>query len=152
LGAQQVLIIAIAAAVLVAGVGFAAWFAYSESQNAAAQKLLAEAKGVADFQAVVDKFPRTMPAADALLRIAADERSAGNMEKSTAAFREFLHRFPKHDLAGRSFRDRNEPGCLWRCQVCHGDLPTGGHSISAELRSAVCRLHGSGDFAARPPD
>lgn len=94
------LILAIVAAIVIGGVGAAAWFAYSSSQNAAAQTLLAEANGVSDLQAVVDKFPKTMPAADALMRIAAAEREAGNMEKSTAAFRDFLNQFPKHPLAG----------------------------------------------------
>ncbi|MFM8716059.1 MAG: tetratricopeptide repeat protein [Spartobacteria bacterium] len=93
------LILAIVAVVVIGGVGVAAWFAYSSSQNAAAQTLLAEAKGIPALQAVVDKFPKSMPAAGALLQIAAAERESGNTEKSTAAFREFLNRFPKHPLA-----------------------------------------------------
>ena len=94
------LILAIIGAIVIGGVGVAAWFGYSSNQNAAAQTLLAEAKGISELQAVVDKFPKTMPAADALIQIAAAEREAGNMEKSTTAFREFLNRFPKHPLAG----------------------------------------------------
>lgn len=94
------LILGLLAVIVVGGVGIASWFAYSSSQNAAAQSLLAEAKGTSGLQAVVDKFPKTMPSADALMQIAAAEREAGNMEKSTAAFREFLNRFPKHPLAG----------------------------------------------------
>ena len=94
------LILGLLAAIVVGGVGLASWFAYSSSQNAAAQTLLAEAKGISGLQAVVDKFPKTMPAADALMQIAAAEREARNMEKSTAAFRDFLKRFPKHPLAG----------------------------------------------------
>ena len=94
------LILGLLAAIVVGGVGLASWFAYSSSQNAAAQTLLAEAKGISGLQAVVDKFPKTMPAADALMQIAAAEREAGNMEKSTAAFRDFLKHFPKHPLAG----------------------------------------------------
>lgn len=94
------LILGILAVIVVGGVCVASWFAYSSSQNAAAQTLLSEAKGISGLQAVVDKFPKTMPAADALMQIAAAEREAGNMEKSTAAFREFLNRFPKHPLAG----------------------------------------------------
>jgi len=94
------LILGILAVIVVGGVCVASWFAYSSSQNAAAQTLLSEAKGISGLQAVVDKFSKTMPAADALMQIAAAEREAGNMEKSTAAFREFLNRFPKHPLAG----------------------------------------------------
>lgn len=94
------LIIGLIAAIVVAGLLVAAWFAYSTSQNAAAQQLFAVAKSVEELRAVVDRFPKTMPAADALMRIAAAERAAGNMDKSTAAFREFLDRFPSHALAG----------------------------------------------------
>jgi TolA-binding protein len=86
--------------IVIGGMGVAAWLAYSSNQNASAQKLLAEAKGISDLQAVVEKFPKTMPAADALMQIASAEREAGNMDKSTATFREFLNRFPKHPLAG----------------------------------------------------
>lgn len=94
------LILGLILAIVVAGLAAAGWFAYSSSQNAAAQNLLANAKGVEDFRAIVEKFPQTMPAADALMRIAAAEREAGSLEKSSAAFREFLERFPTHDLAG----------------------------------------------------
>jgi outer membrane protein assembly factor BamD (BamD/ComL family) len=94
------LIFGLLAVIVIGGVGVAAWFGYSSNQNASAQKLLAEAKGISDLQAVVQKFPKTMPAVDALMQIASAEREAGNMEKSTAAFREFLNRFPKHPLAG----------------------------------------------------
>ena len=97
---NKFLILGVIAAIIVGGIAVAAWFAYSSTQNAAAQNLLANAKGIEDFRAVAEKFPRTMPAADALMRIAAAERDAGSMDKSTAAFREFLDRFPTHELAG----------------------------------------------------
>jgi tetratricopeptide (TPR) repeat protein len=88
------------AALVVGGVALVCFFAYFSSQEAAAQKLLAEANGLEALRVVADKFATSMPAADALMQIAAAERAAGNMEKSTAAFQEFLKRFPKHSLAG----------------------------------------------------
>jgi TolA-binding protein len=97
---NKFLIFGVIAAIVVGGIAVAAWFAYSSAQNAAAQNLLATAKGIEDFRAVVGKFPKTMPAANALMRIAAAERDAGSMDKSNAAFREFLDRFPTHELAG----------------------------------------------------
>lgn len=97
---NKFLILGLILAIVLGGLSTAGWFAYSTSQNAAAQNLLANAKGVEDFRAVVQKFPRTMPAADALMRIAAAERDTGSLEKSNAAFREFVDRFPTHELAG----------------------------------------------------
>jgi len=94
------LVLGLIAAILIGGALTAVWFAYSSSQNSAAQQLLASARGIEEFRAVVDRFPNTMPAADALMRIAAAERDADNMDKSTAAFREFLDRYPSHALAG----------------------------------------------------
>ncbi|MEI8292893.1 MAG: tetratricopeptide repeat protein [bacterium] len=94
------LILFVTGAVLVGSVCLAIWFVFSTSQNVAAQKLLAESSSIEALQIVVDKFPKSRCAADALMQIASLERDAGNLEKSTAAFREFLNRFPKHELAG----------------------------------------------------
>jgi TolA-binding protein len=84
----------------VAGLAAASWMVYFNAQRLAAQKLLANASDVAGFQAVVEKYPKSPAAADALLRIAAAERKAGDSAKSTAAFQQFLDRFPEHTLAG----------------------------------------------------
>lgn len=93
-------VIAGAVAVLIGGALAVAWFGYSSATNQAAQNLLAEAKDVNGYQAVVSKYPGSMPAADALLRLAAAQRDAGKLDESTAAFRDFLKKFPKHPLAG----------------------------------------------------
>ena len=77
-----------------------AWFVYATSTQAAAQKLLAEANDIAGLEAVISKYPKSQPAADALMRLAASQREAGDMEKSTAAFQKFLTVFPEHPLAG----------------------------------------------------
>ena len=93
-------VIAGAAAVLIGGALAIGWFAYSNATTQAAQNLLAEADGINGYQSVVSKYPGTMPAADALLRLAAAQRDAGKLEESTTAFRDFLKKFPKHPLAG----------------------------------------------------
>ena len=85
---------------VVAALAVSAWLVYFNAQRLAAQKLLAEASDIAAFQAVVKKYPKSPAAADALLRIAAAEREAGDLSKSTAAFQSFLDRFPDHPLAG----------------------------------------------------
>jgi TolA-binding protein len=85
---------------VVAALAASAWMVYFTAQRHAAQKLLAEAADIAAFQAVVQKYPKSPAAADALLRIAAAEREAGNLPKSNEAFQTFLDRFPDHPLAG----------------------------------------------------
>lgn len=93
-------ILAAVAAAAVAGIAVLGWWINSTMAAEAAQKLLAEATGIEGYRAVVEKYPRSMPAADALMLIAAGQREAGDLAASTAAFQEFLQKFPKHELAG----------------------------------------------------
>ena len=85
---------------LVGAIALGAWFIFSSLRTAAAQKLLADATGIEGYEAVVSQYPGSMPAADALLRLAAAQRDAGDIHKSTAAFQKFLETFPGHPLAG----------------------------------------------------
>jgi TolA-binding protein len=93
-------ILGAAALLVIAAIGAGVWFVYSSARAAAAQKLLADATDIAGFEAVINQYPGSMPAADALLRLAAAQREAGDLEKSTAAFQKFLEKFPDHPLAG----------------------------------------------------
>jgi len=93
-------ILAAVAAAAVAGIAVLGWWINSTMAAEAAQKLLAEATGIEGYRAVVEKYPGSMPAADALMLIAAAQRDAGDPAASTAAFQEFLQKFPKHELAG----------------------------------------------------
>jgi len=88
------------ALLVVGGIALGAWFIYSSLRSTAAQKLLASATGIEEYEAVVTQYPGSMPAADALLRLAAAQREAGDLEQSTAAFQKFLKKFPDHPLAG----------------------------------------------------
>ena len=88
------------ALLVVGGIALGSWFIYSSLRSTAAQKLLANATGIEGYEAVVTQYPGSMPAADALLRLAAAQREAGDLEKSTAAFQKFLEKFPDHPLAG----------------------------------------------------
>ncbi|MFZ4587377.1 MAG: tetratricopeptide repeat protein [Terrimicrobiaceae bacterium] len=93
-------ILAAAAAIAVAGIAIFVWWINSTLTNEAAEKLLAEATGIEGYRAVVEKYPRSNPAADALMLLAAAHREAGDLPASTAAFKEFLQKFPAHELAG----------------------------------------------------
>mgnify|MGYP000645584451 CR=1 FL=1 len=64
---------------VIAAIGTGVWFVYSSARAAAAQKLLADATDIAGFEAVVNQYPGSMPAADALMRLAAAQREAGDL-------------------------------------------------------------------------
>jgi len=90
-----------AAAILIfAIVATIAWFVKTSQANNQAQILLAEATGIEAYQALIAKYPSSIPAANARLRIAALLRDAGKWDDSTVAFRAFLKDFPQHELAG----------------------------------------------------
>lgn len=88
--------VAIVAGLLAAG----AWYVNSAMTHSAAERLLATAATAADWENVISRYPRSMPAADAYFRLADAQRVAGDLDKSTATFRKFLEVFPKHELAG----------------------------------------------------
>jgi len=93
-------ILGVVGVAILSAFGIGAWLVNSNLREAEAQKLLAEATGIEQLQAVVDKYPNSLPAADALMRLAAAQREAGDLEKSSAAFKTFLEKFPDHPLAG----------------------------------------------------
>lgn len=88
------------ATVVIIGGGALAWYVSSTLTNQAAEEAFATAKDVAAYEAVIKKYPGTLPAADAWLLLAAAQRDAGKIEESTTAFRDFLKNFPNHPLAG----------------------------------------------------
>lgn len=80
--------------------GSIAWYISNALANRAAEEALARANDPTGYEAVIKDFPRSNPAADALLLLAAEQRNVGKMEESTAAFRKFLDTWPDHPLAG----------------------------------------------------
>lgn len=86
--------------VVILALATASWLAYSASMKADARRMLALADSPEALQALVKTHPRSNPAADALLLLAAEHRAAGDMDASNTAFRDFLQAFPDHQLAG----------------------------------------------------
>ncbi|MFZ4779603.1 MAG: tetratricopeptide repeat protein [Terrimicrobiaceae bacterium] len=76
------------------------WYASSTLTAEAARAALADAKDIPQFEAIITKYGGAMPAADALLLVAAANRDAGKLDESTAAFQKFQTSFPNHPLAG----------------------------------------------------
>lgn len=88
------------ALLILGGIALGVWFIFSNLRTTAAQQLLATATGIERYESVVSQYPGSMPAADALMRLAAAHREAGSLEQSTATFQTFLEKFPDHPLAG----------------------------------------------------
>ena len=87
-------------AVLAIGGGSLAWYVNFTMTAKNSVAALAVANDVPQFEAVIKNYGGTMPAADAILLVAAANQKAGKLDESTAAFQNFLKFFPAHPLAG----------------------------------------------------
>jgi predicted negative regulator of RcsB-dependent stress response len=95
---KNILLGALAVVVIVGG-GLA-WYVRSTLTAKDAIAALADAKDIPQLETLIKTYGRTMPAADAILLVAAQNQQAGKFEESTAAFQSFLKSFPDHPLAG----------------------------------------------------
>ena len=89
-----------ALAVLAIGGGSLAWYVNSTLTAKGAIAALADAKDIPQLESVIKSYGGTMPAADAMLLVAAGSQKVGKLEDSTATFQDFLKSFPNHPLAG----------------------------------------------------
>ncbi|MEI6491547.1 MAG: tetratricopeptide repeat protein [Verrucomicrobiota bacterium] len=89
-----------ALAIVVIGGGSLAWYVHSTLTAKDAIAALANAKDIPQLETVIKTYGGTMPAADAILLLAAENQKAGHLAESTAAFQSFLKSFPDHPLAG----------------------------------------------------
>ena len=87
-------------AVLAIGGGSMAWYVNSTITAKNSVAALAAANDIPQLEAVIKNYGGTMPAADAILLVAASNQKAGKLDESTAAFQNFLKSFPAHPLAG----------------------------------------------------
>ena len=90
-------------ALIFAGVGVALFYTYlrvtKASMNAKAQEFFDEQKRVEDLQQVVDKYPDSPAAAQALLFIGGKFSQDKQWDKAINAYTKFLQSFPKHEFA-----------------------------------------------------
>lgn len=105
---QKIMLVIVALMVvvlLVAGV-----LLLNRSHRLAADELLATATDAAGWQKVVDRYPRSGAAANALLLLAAGARDEHHLDQSNALYSRFLEKFSQHPLAissllGRAMND-----------------------------------------------
>src|SRR5262245_10217982 len=82
-------IIAVAAVLLLGGLGYAGYQFYIARQAAASTAMLASAKSTQDYQQVIDRYPESEAAASAYLLLGAQQRT----EKKYAEANATLHKF-----------------------------------------------------------
>ena len=80
--------------------GSLAWYVNSTMTANNSVAALAVANEIPQLEAVIKNYAGTMPAADAMLLVAAANQKAGKLDESSAAFQNFLKSFPTHPLAG----------------------------------------------------
>jgi TolA-binding protein len=83
---------------LLAGIGFAGYRFYSEYRDASAASLLAEAKGISDYQQVIERYPKTPASADAYLLQADAQRAEKKFAEANATLQAFINKNPQHEL------------------------------------------------------
>lgn len=88
----------IAAVILAFGVG--AYFIIGHLRATESAAALARAESIADWQQVIQDFPGSNPAGEALLLVARSQREGGDLAASSASYRKMLDDYPKHPLVG----------------------------------------------------
>ena len=83
---------------------------FQRSRRIAAEALFSESSNLTEWQNVITRYPRSGAAANALLLVAAAERQAHEIDRSSATYSQFLEKFPRSPLAisallGRAFND-----------------------------------------------
>ncbi len=91
-------IIAIGAVLLLGLLGFGGYQVYRARQANEATALLANADSPAQYQAVIDRFPGTEPAASAYLLLAAQLRLKQKYADASTTLQKFIAKYPKHEL------------------------------------------------------
>ena len=91
------LLLVVALIALVGGAGFFIWQANRLQKNEAeAGRLLSEAKGPGDWTAVVERYPQSSAAADAIMRLAYQATEEAHYDQAMAYYHRIVHDFPSH--------------------------------------------------------
>jgi predicted negative regulator of RcsB-dependent stress response len=83
---------------LLGGLGFAGYQAYSHHRGSEAAAQLAAARTPQEFQQVIDRYSGTDAAASAYLLLAEQQRNEKKYTDANATFHKFIDAFPKHEL------------------------------------------------------
>ncbi|MBA3963314.1 MAG: tetratricopeptide repeat protein [Chthoniobacterales bacterium] len=94
----KVPIIALAAVLVLGGLGFAGYEVLAQRRAAEAASALASATTPEDYQRVIDGYAGSAPAASAYLLLAEQQRAKKNYADANLTLHKFIDQFPKHEL------------------------------------------------------
>jgi len=91
-------IVVLAVVAIVGGI-----YIYSRSVAATeAATALSKATDVAAWNRIVEQYPQSIPAGDALFLLARAQRDEGNLKESSATYQKILDAYPKHPLVAEA--------------------------------------------------
>ena len=94
---KKIIFAAIAALLVLLAVGF--YFGWRTLQSSQAQAAYDSATNIEGWQTVADRFPGSIAAGNALLRIAAQQASDSHFAESDKTYQRFVRDYPKHPFA-----------------------------------------------------
>lgn len=83
---------------MLAMIGFAGYWIYSERQNSGASGLLASAKSAQDYEQIIAHYSNTPAEASAYLLLAEVQRHDKKFSEANETLRTFVSKHPQHDL------------------------------------------------------
>src|SRR5207253_2759400 len=86
-------------AVLLVLIAFGAYIGWQTLQSTQAEAAYDLAANVEDWRKVVDRFPGSIAAGNALLRIADQQSSEGHYPEADKTYQRFVREYPKHPFA-----------------------------------------------------
>jgi len=95
---NKVAIMATVAGLLVLFAAYSGYRYYTTQQNRAAALLLSQAKTGAEYQKVIEQYPRSNAASSAYLMLAAAQRKEQKFAEANASLKTFLEKYPKHEF------------------------------------------------------
>ena len=91
-------IIAVAAVLLLVGLGYIGYEIYSAREATASTELLASAKSAPEYEQVIARYPKSEAAATACLLLGAQQRAEKKYTEASATLHKFIEQFPQHEL------------------------------------------------------
>src|ERR1043165_2992952 len=84
--------------IVLALLGYGAYWLYTDRRDAAAAAALAKAHDAAGYQLVINRYANTNAGRAAYLLLADEQRKAGRYADDKATLQKFIEKHPKHDL------------------------------------------------------
>ena len=94
---KKIIVASIAALLVLIGIG--AYIGWQTLQSAQAEASYDSATNIEGWQKVVDRFPGSIAAGNALLRIAAQQSSEAHYPDADKTYQRFVREYPKHPFA-----------------------------------------------------